>query len=95
MGVVQLPDDLKRVIDRQISEGRVSSEASFLEEAVRRYAVELELEDELEDEIVAAARAGIADIEAGHYTTISTPEDAEALHERTMARLRAKLAERG
>ena len=90
VGVVQLPDELKQVIDRQVEEGRVSSEASFLEEAVRRYATELDLEDE----VVAVARAGIADLEAGRYKTLSSPEDVEAQHERTMARLRARLADR-
>lgn len=89
--VVQLSDEIKRVIDRQIAEGRVTDEASFLEEAARRYASELDLEDE----IVAVARTGIADMNEGRYTTISTSQDAEALHERAMARLRARLADRG
>ncbi len=92
MGAVQLPDELKTVIERQVAEGRVENEAHFLEEAVRRFAAELDAEGE----IVALAHAGIADIEAGRFTTIATPEDAEALHERTMARLRARLdADRG
>jgi predicted transcriptional regulator len=43
----------------------------------------------IEGEIVTEAKAGIADAEAGRYVTIATPEDAEALHQRTMARLRA------
>lgn len=89
MGVfqVQLPDNLKAVMDRQISEGRAESEASYVEEAIRRYAEELDAEDE----IVAIAQAGIADIEAGRYVTIATLEDRRLLHERTMARLRAHL----
>lgn len=51
MGVVQLPDDLKQVIDRQVAEGRVASAAKFLAEAVQRYAEALDLD---EDEIIAA-----------------------------------------
>lgn len=91
MGVVQvqLPDHLKAIIDRQVAEGRVESESAYLEEAVRRYADELEAEDE----VVAIANQGIADIEAGRYVLISTPEDSEALHQRTMGRLRAGLAD--
>ena len=86
MGVVQvqLPDHLRAVVDRQVAEGRVASESEFLVEAARRYAEDLEIEDD----IVAEAEAGIADAEAGRYVTISTPEDAEALHQQTMERLR-------
>jgi Arc/MetJ-type ribon-helix-helix transcriptional regulator len=87
MGFVQLLDELKRIIERQVAEGRIEDEAHFLEEAVRRFAAELDAEDE----IIAVAHAGTADIEAGRFTTIATPEDADALHERTMARLRARL----
>ena len=89
MGVVQvqLPDHLQAVIDRQVAEGRVASESEFLVEAARRYAEDLEIEDN----IVAEAEAGIADAEAGRYVTISTPEDAEALHQQTMERLRNRM----
>jgi Arc/MetJ-type ribon-helix-helix transcriptional regulator len=88
MGVVQLPENLKAIIDRQVAEGRASSEIDFLAEAVRRYVEDLEAEDE----IIAEAEAGIADIEAGRYTLVATTEDVEVLHERTMARLRDRLA---
>jgi Arc/MetJ-type ribon-helix-helix transcriptional regulator len=88
MSVVQvsLPDELQDLISRQVAEGRARSEAEFLLEAVRRYAEDLDLEDEM----VAEAEAGIAD--AGRYVTISTPEDAEAWHEQKMANLRKRLA---
>lgn len=91
MGVVQvqLPDHLKAIIDRQVAEGRVESESAYLEEAVRRYADELEAEDE----VIAIANQGIADIEAGRYVLISTPQDSEALHQRAMGRLRTSLAD--
>ena len=69
---------------------RVGSRASsaYIEEAVRRYAEDIQAEDE----IVAEAEAGIADAEAGCFITVSSSGDAEALHERTMARLRDRLA---
>jgi Arc/MetJ-type ribon-helix-helix transcriptional regulator len=88
MGDAQLPDDLKAVIHRRVAEGRVASEAAYLEEAVRRYAEDLDAEDE----ILAVAMNGITDIEAGRYVTVATPEDNQALHERTVARVRAGLA---
>jgi Arc/MetJ-type ribon-helix-helix transcriptional regulator len=88
MSVVQLPKHLKQIIERQVAEGRVENEAAYLEEAVRRYAAELEADAE----IVVAAEAGILDADAGHYVTIASPQDAEALHASAMARLRARLA---
>jgi len=94
MGVVQvqLPDHIKESIDRQVAAGRVASETEFLVEAARRYAEDLEGEDE----IVAEAMAGIADAEAGRHVTVATPADAEAHHKQTMTRLRQRLAaERG
>jgi predicted transcriptional regulator len=90
MSVVQvsLPDELQDLISRQVAEGRARSEAEFLLEAARRYAEDLDLEDEM----VAEAEAGIADADAGRYVTIFTPEDAEAWHEQKMANLRNRLA---
>lgn len=89
MGAVQLPDALQRLIEQQVAEGRAVSTAAFLEEAVLRLIDAVHSEEE---DVAAAARAGIADIEAGRYATTSTPEDERHLHERLMARLRAKLA---
>jgi Arc/MetJ-type ribon-helix-helix transcriptional regulator len=71
MGVIQLPDHIREIIDSQVSAGRVANAAEFLEDAVRRYANDLEAEDE----VLVAAEAGIADIEAGRYRLISGPED--------------------
>jgi len=90
MGIVQvqLTDDLRSIIDRQVAEGRAASEAEYVAEALRLYAGHLEAEDEIAD---MAERAD-ADMAAGRYATISTLEDSEALHQRTMDRLRANLA---
>ena len=89
LGVIQvrLPDEVQQVIDRQVAEGRVADVDAYLTEAARRYAEDLELEDEL----VTEARAGMADIEAGRYRTIATPADAEAWHQEKMARVRDRL----
>ena len=71
MGVIQLPDHIRAIIDSQVSAGRAANEAAFLEDAVLRYANDLEAEDK----ILAAAEAGIADIEAGRYQLISSTTD--------------------
>jgi Arc/MetJ-type ribon-helix-helix transcriptional regulator len=89
MGAIQLPDELQRVIERQVAEGRAPSAAAFLEEAVFRLIDEANSEEE---EVIAAAGAGIADVATGRYTTVATPEDGQRLHEGTMARLRGRLA---
>ncbi len=90
MGVVQisLPEDIRTIIDRDVAAGRVESVDAYLIEGARRFAADLELEDEIR----AEAAAGIADAEAGRYVTIASPEDEAALQERMMSRLRARLA---
>jgi Arc/MetJ-type ribon-helix-helix transcriptional regulator len=90
MGVVQvqLPDDLKQIIDRQVAEGHAASEADFLTQAARLYADHLDAENE----ISAMVERADADLAAGHYTMVATPEDSDALHRAAMVRLRARLA---
>ena len=92
MGVVQLPDALQRVIERQVAEGRAASLVAFLEEAVMRLVDEAFAE---EGAVRQAVEAGLADIEAGRFTTVATPEDEQLLRERLMARLQARLAADG
>jgi Arc/MetJ-type ribon-helix-helix transcriptional regulator len=83
-----LSDDLKSTIDRQIAAGLAASEAEYLQEAVRRYAEDL---DDGKD-LWTIAQEGIEDIEAGRFVLIETEADVEALHESTMAGVRANLA---
>lgn len=85
---VQLSEQLQQVVDRQLAAGRAASQDEFLIEAARRFAEDIDLEDE----VVAEAEAGIADAEASRFVTIATPEDAAALHERTITRLHARMA---
>ena len=93
MGViqVQLPEPLQQLVDRQVAEGRAASGSDFLLEAARRYAEEIAVEDA----IIAEAKAGIADAEAGRFTLIATPEDAAMVQERIMARVLGGLAAHG
>lgn len=86
---VQLPDYLKQLIDRQVAEGRATSEADYVFEALRHYADHLDAEDE----IAAMVERADADMAYGRYVTVATPEDSQALHEGAMARLRAQMAE--
>jgi Arc/MetJ-type ribon-helix-helix transcriptional regulator len=90
MGVVQiqLPDELKSIIDRHVAEGRAASEAAYVAEALRLYAELLDSDDEIAEIIERAD----ADIAAERYVTVRTQVDSEALHEAAMDRLRAQLA---
>jgi Arc/MetJ-type ribon-helix-helix transcriptional regulator len=91
MGVVQvqLPDDLKQVIDRQVAAGHAASEADFLTQAARLYADHLDAENEINEMVERAD----ADLTAGRYTMVGTPGDSDAHHHAAMARLRARLAD--
>jgi predicted transcriptional regulator len=92
MGAIQLRDEVQRVIERQVADGRATSAVAFVEEAVLRMIEDMSLEDE---EIRKAVEAGIADIDAGRFTTVATEDDNRHLHDRLMARLRASLAPKG
>ena len=90
MGVVQvrLPEELQEVIDRQVAEGRAVDVDAYLTEAARRYAEDLEFEDD----IISEAKAGIADIEAGHKL-VATRDDLVAMEKGVMNRMRERLAD--
>ncbi len=85
---VRLPGELQEIVKRQVAEGRAADVDAFMTEAARRYAEDLDLEDDL----VAEARAGIADIEAGRYTRIVTQEDLAAKEVDVITRVRDRLA---
>lgn len=93
MGVVQvgLPEELSSLIDRQVEAGRVENADAYLAEAIRRYAEDLEAEDE----VISEAGLGILDAEAGRYTTIAGPADAAAVEQSVIARLHTRLAADG
>jgi Arc/MetJ-type ribon-helix-helix transcriptional regulator len=90
MGTIQvrLPEEIEEIIERQVTSGRVESASAYLIEAARRFAADLDVEDE----IVAEAELGIADASAGRYVAIGTPEDSDAYHDRALGRLRDRLA---
>ena len=92
MGIIQLPNELQRMIEQQVAEGRAASAVAFLEEAARRLINETVGE---EDELLQAAEAGAADIEGGRYVTVVTPEDERRVYDGVMARLQAHLSTSG
>jgi Arc/MetJ-type ribon-helix-helix transcriptional regulator len=57
---IRLPVEIHEIIERQVAAGRVESADAYLVEAARRFAEDLEVEDE----IVVEAKAGIANAEA-------------------------------
>ena len=89
MSVIQVPDELQRVIDRQVAEGRAISPAEFLREAVMRLvdATDAEL-----DAIQQVVEGGSADIDAGRYTVVATAADERRLHDGITARLQSQFA---
>ena len=86
MSAVHIAEDLKRIIDRQVAEGRDASAAEFLEAAVRRHTFELEAD---EADIIAAANEGIEAIRRGEYVTIPNAKDQEAFRQRVWSRAMA------
>jgi predicted transcriptional regulator len=89
MGMIQLSDALQREVDRQVAEGHAASVEAFVHEAVMRLVDDARAERE---EIEAVVAAGIADIEAGRYTLISTDEDRARVEARIMDRVKARLS---
>ena len=92
MGAVQLPDELQRVIERQVADGRAVSSTAFLEEAVKRLIEDTAVE---EDELLQAAEAGSGDIANGRFMTVATDNDERRLQQSIMARLRARFSAEG
>jgi hypothetical protein len=84
MVMVQLPDDVRELIARQVAAGHALSEADFLVEAIQRYADALEVDSH---DMIAAAEEGVADIDAGRFELIGSPDDLRRLRADLSARL--------
>lgn len=82
MGVLQLPDDLSRLLESQVAQGRAASEVEFLADAVRHYTAVLGSDDA---PIMIAAAEGIADIEAGRFLLIDGSDDMTRLRDELTA----------
>ena len=91
MTTIEIADELRRIIDQQVAEGRAANAAELLDEAVRRYVEDL---DRDEAALIAAAREGLAAVEEGDYVTISGPKDLAALRDRLWERAAKAITER-
>lgn len=76
---IRVSEHTRRFLDRQVAEGRHVSASEALEEAVRRYEQELAAE---EDRIASAIEEGMAALQRGDYTNVSSPDASSALWER-------------
>ena len=96
MGAIHLPEQIDRLIEEKVAEGRSSSPAAFVEEAVLRL---LENDAELEygatDELREIIARGEADYAAGRYIEINTPEQHHRFWASMMERVKARLASEG
>lgn len=92
MGVVQLPDELQRIVEQEVALGHATSPSEFLEHAVMRLIDDAAAEEEA---IRQSVEAGLADIEVGRYSIVHSLEDQQALQKRVLGRLHARLAEEG
>ena len=88
MAVLQLPDHLKQIVDRQVAAGRAASEADYVADALLAYSEHLDVRDD----IARMVRRADADLAAGRFVTVSAPADSDELHEAIMARLRERMA---
>jgi predicted transcriptional regulator len=90
MGVLQVPDEVLALIERQVAAGRADDGPEFLLAAVSRYVADLENEDE----VTAAARAGLADVAAGRVIRIETEADGVAFWASVASRVSELVAAR-
>ncbi|HUB44250.1 MAG TPA: hypothetical protein VMB73_04630 [Acetobacteraceae bacterium] len=74
MRTVQVTDAVKDIVERHVATGAAASESDFIEQAVRRYAEDIDNDDE----VIAAAEEGLGAIRRGEYTTIENSADAAA-----------------
>jgi Arc/MetJ-type ribon-helix-helix transcriptional regulator len=96
MSNVQVSEELKQIIDRQVAEGYAASANEYLEAAVRLYVQELEAGDTA---LAEAAERGLAALRDGDYITIDGPESQrtfwEGVSEQASFRLAAMRATTG
>lgn len=87
MSSVDIPDRLKTIIERQVALGRATSIADYVEDALIAYADRIDAEAD----IAALVARADADLAAGRVAVVAGPADSDALHARTMDRLRARM----
>ena len=73
-----LTDALGSFVDRQVAAGRHVSGSEVVREALRRYESDVQREEAHLNYLRNLADRGEADIAAGHYTELTTPEAVRA-----------------
>jgi antitoxin ParD1/3/4 len=83
---VNLTEHLNLFVDKQVRRGRHQNASEVVREALRRYEDALAAEQARLEAIRDVIREGRAAIAGGDFTTVPTPEDAEALFARLTGR---------
>ena len=94
MPMIHVSDHTKQMIDRFVAEGRAADASACIDDAMRLYDEQSAEGTDNLDYVIEQAKRGIADIEAGLFTTISSPEEAEAFWSAMSARVDKRIAER-
>ena len=87
MAYIEVSDELKAQIEAAVAQGWAQSESDLIDLAVTGLLDEDSVE--LTEEGYAMVMEGIADMEAGRYITINTPEESRAFHEALLKRVLA------
>jgi antitoxin ParD1/3/4 len=87
-----LTDELGSFVDEQVKSGRHVSSSEVVREALRRYQDDIRREQGHLDYLHRLAERGEADIAAGRYVELTTPDDVRA-HIRNRAARRSRATE--
>lgn len=83
-----LTDELGSFIDEQVASGRHASGSEVVREALRRYRDDVMRERRHFDHLRGLAERGEADVAAGRYVELATPDDVRAHVRNSVARRR-------
>jgi predicted transcriptional regulator len=86
MPTIEVSDRTKQMIDRLVAEGRAADTVTCVDAAIHLFAEETEAYQDDTASVTEQAKRGIADIEAGRFTAISSAADEEAFWERVRTR---------
>lgn len=93
MPIIQVSDRTKQMIDRFVAEGRAADIADCVADAMLVYAEQTNAFEDDTAYIIAQAERGIADVEAGRFTTISASEEAESFWSAMSARVDKRISD--
>ena len=88
---IRLTERQARFLDEQVAAGRHPSESDVVQEALLRYEEEL-AEDPSDEELLAEAARGDADLAAGRFRDDDTPEEHASGIQRLLDKARVRAA---